>query len=71
MYEKDLEIAVRLVGQDHPFVADTKSNIGLVYEKTGQKSEAKTVFTEATEIRRAKLGPHHPDTKKAERLAAQ
>ena len=39
--------------------------------KRGKKSEAKTVFTEAAEIRRAKLGPDHPDTKKAEKLAAQ
>jgi len=52
-------------------VADTKENIGLVYEKTGKKSEAKTLFTEVAEIRRAKLGPDHPDTKRAERLAAQ
>ena len=44
-------------------VADTKSNIGLVYEKTGKKSEAKTLFTEAAKIRRNKFGPDHPLTK--------
>ena len=52
-------------------MADTKENIGLVYEKTGRKSEAKTLFTEAAKIRRIKLGPDHPLTRKAERLAAK
>ena len=44
-------------------MADTKENIGLVYEKTGKKSEAKTLFTEAAKIRRNKFGPDHPLTK--------
>ena len=52
-------------------MADTKENIGLVYKKTGKKSEAKTWFTEAAKIRRNKLGPDHPLTRKSERLAAQ
>ena len=52
-------------------MADTKENIGLVYETTGKKSEAKTLFTEAAKIRRVKLGPDHPLTKKSERLAAK
>ena len=52
-------------------MADTKENIGLVYAKTGKKSEAKTMFTEAAKIRRNKLGPDHPLTKKSERLAAR
>ena len=53
-------------------MADTKENIGLVYAKTGKKSEAKTVtmFTEAAKIRRNMLGPDHPLTKKSEWLAA-
>ena len=65
-YHRDLEITVRV-----PSVADTKENIELVYEKTGKKSEAKTLFTEAAKIRRNKLGPDHPLTKQAERLAAK
>ena len=56
-------------------MADTKENIGLVYEQTGKKSEAKTLFAEAAEIRRDRLGPDHPKTKKSEghvqRLAAE
>ena len=51
-------------------VADSKVNIGLVYEKTGRKSEAKTLFTEAAKIRRNMLGPDHPLTKKSEWLTA-
>ena len=49
-------------------MADTKENIGLVYAQTGKKSEAKTLFAEAAEIRRDRLGPDHPDTKKSEGL---
>ena len=51
-------------------MADTKENIGLVYAKTGKKSEAKTKFTEAAKIRRNMLGPDHPLTKKSEWLTA-
>ena len=70
-HHKSLDIKIKVVGHDHVAVADTKSNIGLVYEKTGRKSEAKTLFAEAAEIRRNKLGPDHPLTRKSERLAAQ
>ena len=51
-------------------MADTTENIGLVYAKTGKKSEAKTLFTEAAKISRNKLGPDHPLPKKSERLAS-
>jgi hypothetical protein len=45
--------------------------MGLVHEKIGKKREAKSLFTEAAAIRRAKLGPDHPLTKQSERLAAK
>ncbi len=50
-YQKDLDITVRLVG-DHPDVAVSKVNIGLVFEAMGKKSEAKRMFSEAASIRR-------------------
>ena len=69
-YQKDLDITARLVG-DHPSVADSKENIGLVFKKMTKKSEARQMFTEAAGIRRKVLGADHPLTKKSERLAAQ
>ena len=35
-YQKDLDITVRLVGSDHPDVAASKVNIGLVFKAMGQ-----------------------------------
>ena len=69
-YQKDLDITARLVG-DHPSVADSKENIGLVFQKMTKKSEARQMFTEAAGIRRKVFGADHPLTKKSERLAAQ
>ena len=60
-----------MCGHEHPDVADSKENIGLVFKKMTKKSEARQMFTEAAGIRRKVLGADHPLTKKSERLAAQ
>jgi len=59
-----------VLGQDHPIVADTYENIGLVLKQQGEIEKAKDKFEQAADIRRAKLGAHHALTKKSERLAA-
>ena len=56
--------------QDHPDVASTCENIGLVLKQQGKVEKAKDKFQEAADIRRAKLGAHHALTKQSERLAA-
>ncbi len=72
MFTKSLDINTRLYGGDnHPDVAASKGNIGLVFKAMGKKSEAKQMFTEAAGIHRKGLGADHPLTKKSERLAAQ
>ena len=70
-HQKALEIRTRVFGSDHPDVAASKENIGLVFEAMGKKSEAKQMFTEAAGIRRKVFGADHPLTKKSEQLAAQ
>ena len=72
-YQKGLDIQTRVFGSgsDHPDVAASKENIGLVFEAMGKKSQAKQMFTEAAGIRRKVLGADHPLTKQSERLAAQ
>ena len=46
-FQKALEIQTRVFGSDHPDVADSKENIGLVFQKMTKKSEARQMFTEA------------------------
>ena len=55
-----------MVGSDHPDVAVSKVNIGLVFKDMGKKSEAKQMFTEAAGIRRKVFGADHPLTKQSE-----
>ena len=69
-FQKALEIQTRVFGSDHPDVANSKENIGLVFQQMTKKSEARQMFTEAAGIRRKVFGDH-PLTKKSERLAAQ
>ena len=71
MRAKSLEIGTRIYGDSHALVADSKDNIGLVFETMGKKREAKQMFTEAAGARLKVLGADFPLTKKAERLAAQ
>ena len=44
-YQKDLDITVRLVGQDHPDVAGSYKNIGIVYGKKGDRAAATEIST--------------------------
>ena len=60
-----------MFGDVHPEVARSKHNIGFVLKSTGKASEARAMFAEAAAVRRAVLGPDHPDTKESERLAAE
>ena len=55
---------VAVYGGEHPLVADTQVNMGVVYDKQGNLAEAKEVFSEAYKIRSEKLGPDHPATQK-------
>ena len=50
-HQKALEIRTRVFGSDHPEVANSKENIGLVFKKMTKKSEARQMFTEAAGIR--------------------
>ena len=67
-YQKDLDITVRLVGQDHPDVASSYSNIGVVYRKKGDRTAATEMYTKAYHIFLKKLGPDHPQTQGLKRF---
>jgi hypothetical protein len=60
-----------VAGRNHPSVAVSKVNIGLVFKYIGKKSEVNQMFTEAASIRCQVLGADHPLPIKCELLAAE
>ena len=50
-------------GEEHVSVAATRKNIGIVYQKKGDVTTAKTYYQEAYDVYLRSLGPEHPDTK--------
>jgi len=63
------DITIMVVGHDHPLVADTLQNIGIVHQSQGRATDAREFFSKAYHIRVEKLGPNHPDTTKLQRFA--
>ena len=60
MYEKDLSIKLKKLGDDHPSVADTYNNMAIVYDNQGKYDEALAMYEKALSIRLKKLGDDHP-----------
>ena len=61
-YDQELSMRVRLLGNDHPAVADTNANKGRVLLRQKRYAEALQAIQKAWTIRKAKLGPGHPET---------
>ena len=51
-YRRAQEVFIAVHGHDHPDVASSKQNIGLLFKQTNRKEEAKHLFLEAAAIRR-------------------
>jgi Tfp pilus assembly protein PilF len=49
-------------GSEHPDVAASYQNIGMVYGKKGDRAAATEMYTKAYHIFLTVLGPHHPQT---------
>ena len=63
MYTKSLDIETRIYGGDnHPDVAASIKNIGIVYHNKGDRAAATEMYTKAYHIFLKVLGPHHPET---------
>ena len=60
-HQKALEIRTRVFGSDHPDVALSFNNIGVVYEKKGDFENALVQNQKALEIRTRVFGSDHPD----------
>ena len=67
LYNSVMETKVRLVGHDHPDVAQSYCNMGYVYRSLGKAEEAREMFTKTYSIFLKVLGPDHPHTQQAKR----
>ncbi|MCB0720075.1 MAG: tetratricopeptide repeat protein [Bacteroidetes bacterium] len=57
--EQALQMRLRLFGEDHPQVADTRSNLGVVYKDLGRYDESLDQQLKALDINRKLFGKEH------------
>jgi tetratricopeptide (TPR) repeat protein len=62
-YNKSLAIREKVLGLEHPSVATTYNNIGIVNRCQGDYAKALEYFGKSLAIREKALGPGHPDAK--------
>jgi CHAT domain-containing protein len=62
LYREALEIRRRLLGEDHPYTAQSYNNFAMNLDAHGKYAEAEPLYREALEIRRRLLGEDHPYT---------
>jgi Tfp pilus assembly protein PilF len=55
------EIQEKLLGSEHPEVAQRLNNLGALYHAIGGYEKAEALYQWALEIDEASLGPHHPN----------
>ena len=70
MYLAALRVFEKALGRDHPLVADTQYNIGLVHYNQGKYAEALVPYNAALKTRLAKLGPKQPFVAVCDRVNA-
>ena len=56
-----LAIREKVLGPDHPDVAVSLNNLGVLYQNQGRYDDAEPLYQRALEIREKVLGPDHPD----------
>jgi tetratricopeptide (TPR) repeat protein len=62
-YEKALEIRQKTLPANHPSLATSYNNIGLVYDNMGEYSKALSYYERALGIFQRSLPPNHPHIK--------
>ncbi|CAF0843630.1 unnamed protein product [Adineta steineri] len=62
-YEKDLAIGQQSLPSNHPDLAKSYNNIGLVYENMGNYLKAHSFYERAVEIGQQSLPTNHPNLK--------
>ncbi|MEI7636234.1 MAG: tetratricopeptide repeat protein [Syntrophus sp. (in: bacteria)] len=61
LYKRALSIYEKALGPDHPDVATTLNNFGLLKCATGQYADAEPLYQRALDICEEAFGPEHPD----------
>nr|MDZ8043395.1 tetratricopeptide repeat protein [Nostoc sp. DedQUE02] len=62
MYIEALSMRKRLLGDEHPDIANSLNNLAVLYNLQGRYSEAEPLYIEALEIAEQRLGANHPNT---------
>ncbi len=60
-FQECLEVTTKRLGEEHPTVAGSLSNLAVLYRFQGRYSEAEPLYIQALALRRKLLGEEHPD----------
>ncbi|MBD2289638.1 tetratricopeptide repeat protein, partial [Microcystis wesenbergii FACHB-1317] len=58
-----LDLTKRLLGYNHPHVAQSLNNLAYLYNSQGRYTEAEPLYLEALDLYKQLLGDNHPNTK--------
>ena len=61
LHERGLAIREKALGPEHPDVAASLANLGIVHKSTGDYPQARALYERALAIREKALGPEHPN----------
>ncbi|MCE2665183.1 MAG: tetratricopeptide repeat protein [Microcystis sp. 53602_E8] len=64
LYLQALELRKRLLGENHPYVANSLNNLAKLYYFQGKYEEAEPLYLQALAIAEQALGENHPTTVK-------
>jgi tetratricopeptide (TPR) repeat protein len=62
LYQQALALRQKLLGDDHPDVAESLNNLAGLYESQGKYKEAEPLYQQALNIFEQRLGVDHPHT---------
>jgi serine/threonine protein kinase len=65
LYKKSLEIRRKVLGENHPDLAQSLNDLAQLLKKKGKYEEAEPLYNESLKIRRKVLGEDHPDVAKS------
>ena len=57
----------KLLGEEHPDVANSLNNLAGLYKSQGRYEEAEPLYIQALDMRKKLLGDKHPYTQKTQR----
>ncbi len=62
IYQKSLQVNIKVLGNTHPFTATGYNNLARVYYNQGKYQEAEKLFLRGLQINKKTLGEEHPST---------